>query len=178
MGCDVSDSAAEAWVFPDSTLDMRKQELPRVSGGCARPSHSTVLVFLRCLVVSGNYTKECACTVHVGRFICCLSLTLRPHSLPLSSPSGKNVVWGFQKQDNGPTLNRGQLLSIKLTLSIFSSFYRHTSRASCLFLLFHFGCRMDISLSDGLILSKGLETALLRPFEKLQTLLLFSLSLI
>lgn len=37
---------------------------------------------------------------------------------------------------------------------------------------------MDISLSDGSILSKGLETALLRPFEKLQTLLLFSLSLI
>lgn len=100
------------------------------------------------------------------------------HSLPLRSPSGKNFVWGFQKQDVGPTLNRGQLLSIKLILSLFSSCCRRASQANCLFLLFHFRCRMDISLSDGSILSKGLETALLRLFEKLQTLLLFSLCLI
>lgn len=113
----------------------------------------------------------------VGLFAFAFWLATFP-SLPLSSLSGKNFVWGFQKQDIGPTLNRGQLLSIKLTLSLFSSCYRLVSQANCLFLLFHFRCRMDISLSDGLILSKGLETALLRPFAKLQTLLLFSLSLI
>lgn len=130
------------------------------------------------LAGSGACTNEHVCTVHVDRFIYLWSLTLLPHSLPLSSPSGKDFVWGFQKQDVGPALNRGQLLSIKLTLSFFSSRYRRTSQAKCLFLLFCFRCRMDISLSDGSILSKGLESALLRPFEKLQTLLLFSLSLI
>lgn len=119
------------------------------------------------------------CVQYVGRFICLQFFdSATSHSLPLSSPSGKIFLWGFQKQDVGPTLNRGQLPSIKLTLSLFSSRYRRPSRANCLFLLFHFRCRMDISLSDGSILSKGLETALLRPFEKLQTLLLFSLSLI
>lgn len=100
------------------------------------------------------------------------------YSLPLSSPSGRNLVWGFQKHIAGPTLNRGQLLSIKLTLFLFSSCYRRTPRANCLFLLFPFTCKMVLSLSDGSVSSKGLETALLRPFEKYQTLLLFSLSLI
>lgn len=101
--------------------------------------------------------------------LCGSALTLLPHSSPLNSTSGKSFDSGFQKQDVGPALNRGQLLSIKLPLSLFSSCCRRPSQANCLFLLFHFRYRMDISPSDGSILSKGLETALRRPFEKLQT---------
>ncbi len=193
MGCDISCSCRRGWVFPGSTLVTRKQEFSRVAGGCVcdLPTHQSKkqswihntersqMKIVWCLVGSGSCTNEHVCAVHVGRFICLWFFdSAASHSLPLSSPSGKIFVWGFQKQDVGPTFNMGQLPSIKLTLSLFSSHYRRASRASCLFLLFHFRCRMDISLSDGSILSKGLETALLRPFEKLQTLLLFSLSLI
>lgn len=63
-------------------------------------------------------------------------------------------------------------------IKVFSSFYKPTSQAKCLFLLFHFRCAMDIFLSDGSIVSKRLETAPLRLLEKLQTLLLLSLNLI
>lgn len=129
-----------------------------------------------CLYVQVASTNEYACTVHVGRIICLWCLT--PSFIAPRSNVWPSFVWGFQKQDVGPIFNRGQLLSIKLTLSFFSSCCRHTFQAHCLFLLFYFRCRMDISLSDGSIVSKGLETALLRLFENLQTLLLFSLSFI
>lgn len=46
-------------------------------------------------------------------------------SLPFSSLSGRSSVWGFQKEDAGPTLNTGQFLSIKLTIFLFSSGQRH-----------------------------------------------------
>lgn len=91
-------------VFPASVLDTRKQEFPRVSWGYVwtqfrkkswiHNTEESQMKIVWCLLGSGSCTNEHECTVHAGLFAFWF-FSAPPHSLPLSSPSGKNFVWGF-----------------------------------------------------------------------------------
>lgn len=93
-----------------------------------------------CLYVQVVSANEHMCTVHAGRFICLRFLTLLPHCPSVHCLA--RVWFGTFESKMSDQFFTGSAPQYKTLFIILQ-----TSQAKCLFLLFHFRCTMDISLS-------------------------------